>query len=210
MDIRPILSTLRRHKTAAALIVLEVALTCAIVCNALFLVSQRVEKISMPSGIAENELVMLRVSGIGKQTDAMARTREDLASLRALPGVSNVTIINQVPFRNGSSSSSISREIDQERPTTNASMYTLSENGLATMGINLIAGRDFLPGEYQNFEDASKGGRQGKRHPGHPHPGHRRQDGTQRQRAGQDLLHGQAAAARGRHRRHAQHAQRLE
>ena len=31
MDIRPILSTLRRHKTAAALIVLEIALTCAIV-----------------------------------------------------------------------------------------------------------------------------------------------------------------------------------
>lgn len=158
MDIRPILSTLRRHKTAAALIVLEVALTCAIVCNALFLVSQRVEKISMPSGIAESELVMLRVSGIGKQTDAMSRTREDLASLRAIPGVSNVTIINQVPFRNGSSSSSISRVIDQERPTTNASMYTLSENGLATMGINLIAGRDFLPDEYQNFEDVSKGG----------------------------------------------------
>lgn len=158
MDIRPILSTLRRHKTAAALIVLEVALTCAIVCNALFLVSQRVEKISMPSGIAESELVMLRVSGIGKQTDALARTREDLASLRAIPGVSNVTIINQVPFRNGSSSSSISRVIDQERPTTNASMYTLSENGLATMGINLIAGRDFLPDEYQNFEDVSKGG----------------------------------------------------
>ena len=158
MDIRPILSTLRRHKTAAALIVLEVALTCAIVCNALFLVSQRVEKISMPSGIAESELVMLRVSGIGKQTDAMARTREDLASLRAIPGVSNVTIINQIPFRNGSSSSSISRVIDQERPTTNASMYTLSENGLATMGINLIAGRDFLPDEYQNFEDVSKGG----------------------------------------------------
>lgn len=163
MDIRPIISTLRRHKTAAALIVLEVALTCAIVCNALFLVSQRVEKISMPSGIAENELVMLRVSGIGKQTDAMARTREDLASLRAIPGVSNVTIINQVPFRNGSSSSSISREVDQERPTTNASMYTLSENGLATMGINLIAGRDFLPDEYQNFEDASKGGAKERR-----------------------------------------------
>ncbi|EEI80285.1 hypothetical protein [Bifidobacterium longum] len=51
----------------------------------------------MPSGIAESELVMLRVSGIGKQTDAMARTREDLASLRAIPGVSNVTIINQTP-----------------------------------------------------------------------------------------------------------------
>ncbi|KAG1434697.1 hypothetical protein G6F56_014220 [Rhizopus delemar] len=64
----------------------------------------------MPSGIAENELVMLRVSGIGEQTNAMARTREDLAALRAIPGVTSATIINQVPFRNGSSSSSISRE----------------------------------------------------------------------------------------------------
>ena len=158
MDIRPILSTLRRHKTAAALIVLEVALTCAIVCNALFLVSQRVDKISMPSGIAENELVMLRVSGIGEQTNAMARTREDLASLRAIPGVTSATIINQVPFRNGSSSSSISRVLDQERPTTNASMYTLSEGGLGTMGINLIAGRDFLPSEYKDMKEATKGG----------------------------------------------------
>ncbi|HDS1656084.1 TPA: FtsX-like permease family protein [Stenotrophomonas maltophilia] len=157
MDIRPILSTLRRHKTAAALIVLEVALTCAIVCNALFLVSQRIEKISMPSGIAENELVMLRVSGIGKQTDAMARTREDLAALRAIPGVSSATIINQLPFRNGSSSSSIQREPEQERPTTSASMYTLSEGGLGTMGIHLIAGRDFLPSEYMDVKEASKG-----------------------------------------------------
>lgn len=30
MDIRPIFSTLRRHKTAAALIVIEIALACAI------------------------------------------------------------------------------------------------------------------------------------------------------------------------------------
>ena len=41
MEIRPILSTLRRHKTAAGLIVLEIALSCAILCNALFIVGQR-------------------------------------------------------------------------------------------------------------------------------------------------------------------------
>jgi hypothetical protein len=88
MDIRPILSTLRRHKTAAALIVLEVALTCAIVCNALFLVSQRVERISQTSGMAENELVFVRVSGIGKQTDARpapARTWPPCAPFPASP-----------------------------------------------------------------------------------------------------------------------------
>ena len=41
MEIRPILSTLTRHKMAAALIVMEIALSCAIICNALFIVSQR-------------------------------------------------------------------------------------------------------------------------------------------------------------------------
>ncbi|MBJ7517515.1 MAG: ABC transporter permease, partial [Stenotrophomonas sp.] len=123
MDIRPILSTLRRHKTAASLIVLEVALTCAIVCNALFLVSQRIEKISQPSGLAEKELVVVRVSGIGKQTDAMARTREDIASLRAIPGVTDVTRASQLPFRTSSSNSGISLTPEQEKPTIHSTMY---------------------------------------------------------------------------------------
>ncbi|MEX0180424.1 MULTISPECIES: ABC transporter permease [unclassified Stenotrophomonas] len=158
MDIRPILSTLSRHKTAAALIVLEVALTCAIVCNALFLVSQRLEKISMPSGIVENELVIIRLSGIGKHTDGMVRTREDLNSMRAIPGVRNVTTVNQIPFRSGSSSSSISRELNQDRPTMDASMYTISENAISTLGLQLIAGRDFLPNEFIDYDAVVKQG----------------------------------------------------
>jgi len=152
MDIRPILSTLRRHKTAAALIVLEIALTCAIVCNALFLVSQRIEKISLPSGLAENELVMVRVSGIGQQSDAMARTREDHAALRALPGVTAVTVANQLPFRNSSSNSGLSHRPDQDNSSTHVAMYSLSEDGVRTLGLNLVAGRDFQPSEYIDLE----------------------------------------------------------
>ena len=81
MEIRPILSTLRRHKTAAVLIVLEIALTCAILCNALFLVAQRLETLNMPSGMDDAHLIMARATGIGTQVDANARTREDLAAL---------------------------------------------------------------------------------------------------------------------------------
>ena len=65
MEIRPILSTLRRHKTAAALLALEVALTCAIVCNALFLIGQRIEAVGKPSGIDEDRVLEVRVNGIG-------------------------------------------------------------------------------------------------------------------------------------------------
>ena len=51
-ELRPILSTLRRHKTASALIVLEIALSCAIICNALFLIGGRLERMDRVSGIS--------------------------------------------------------------------------------------------------------------------------------------------------------------
>ena len=84
MEIRPILSTLSRHKTASALIVLEIALSCAIICNALFIVSQRLETLNLASGIDDDRLVEIGLSGIGQQTDGDARSAEDLASLRAI------------------------------------------------------------------------------------------------------------------------------
>ena len=153
MDIRPILSTLRRHKTAAALIVLEIALTCAIVCNALFLIGQRIEKINQPSGIAETELIEVRLGGIGPQVNAVARTREDLAALHALPGVKSAVTLNQIPFRNSSWNTSLGLVPDQERPTLSSSQYFAREGALDTLGVELIAGRDFQPDEYRDLEE---------------------------------------------------------
>src|SRR3546814_8411842 len=85
MELRPILSTLLRHKTAAALIVLEIALSCAIVCNALFLIGNRIERINLVSGVAETEVVRVQLTGIGEDDNADALTRSDLATLRGLP-----------------------------------------------------------------------------------------------------------------------------
>src|SRR3546814_8992007 len=72
MELRPILSTLLRHKTAAALIVLEIALSCAIVCNALFLIGNRIERINLVSGVAENEVVRIQLTGIGRSEEHMS------------------------------------------------------------------------------------------------------------------------------------------
>src|SRR5262249_36386346 len=98
MHFLPILSTLRRHRTAAALIVLEIALTCAIVCNAVFLIGQRVSRMHNASGVVEEELVRVRVAGIGKGKDTDDITKQDMAALRAIPGVKNITTANMIPF----------------------------------------------------------------------------------------------------------------
>lgn len=156
MEIRPILSILMRHKTAAALIVLEIALSCAIICNALFIVTQRLETLNLASGMDDDRLVEVALSGIGQQTDADARTAEDLASLRAVAGVERVAISNQLPFQNGSWNTSLSLSAEQEVPTLNATQYMFGEGTLATMGLKLLAGRDFNADEYKSNDELSK------------------------------------------------------
>ena len=156
MEIRPILSTLMRHKTAALLIVLEVALSCAIICNALFIVSQRMHTLSLASGMDDDRLIEIGLSGIGQQPDGDARSAEDLAALRAVPGVESVAIVNQLPFQHGSWNTSLATSADQEIPTLNATQYMVGEGTLKTMGLTLVAGRDFNADEFRSRQAMEK------------------------------------------------------
>src|SRR5690606_290089 len=134
-DLRPFLSPLLRHKTAAALIVLETALSCAIVCTALFLIGNCIERISLPSGVAEEEIVRVQLTGIGTGDDDDALTSSDLAALRGLPGVKAATATNQVPFVNSSWNSGVKLSRDQKRPTLNATQYMAGAQFLDTLGL---------------------------------------------------------------------------
>jgi putative ABC transport system permease protein len=147
MELRPILSTLRRHKTAAALIIVEIALSCAIICNALFLIGDRIGRMNAPSGLAVNELVRVQLTGIGKDDNAAALTATDLAILRALPGVKDATVTNQVAFVNSSWNTSITMTKDQAQPTLSSTVYMGDDHFLTTLGLKLIKGRNFTPDE---------------------------------------------------------------
>lgn len=159
MHFFPILSTLRRHRTAAALIVLEIALTCAIVCNAIFLIRDRVVRMERPSGVVEDELLLVRITGIGTQSDAAALTAQDMIALRAIPGVRFAASTNMVPFGNSSSSSNtdVSTVYDDTHGTS-AGVYFGTAHLLDTFGVKLIAGRDFTPDEYVDLEAALANG----------------------------------------------------
>lgn len=151
MEIRPILSTLSRHKTAATLIVLEIALTCAIVCNSLFLIGNRVEDITQMSGVAEDEIVRIELTPIGNDPNNDAQTRTDLAALRALPGVKAATVLNQIPFVPSSWNTNVNLEKEQDSATLNATLYMAEEQFMETMGVRLISGRGFESTELQDY-----------------------------------------------------------
>ena len=61
-----------------------------------------------PTGIAESEIIRLRVAGVGNPQGTMAVTQQDLAALRALPGVKAVTTTNMIPFGGSSWNTSVS------------------------------------------------------------------------------------------------------
>lgn len=157
MDIRPILSTLMRHKTAASLIVIEIALTCAIICNALFMISDRIREVREVSGLVEDELVRVQILSIGSDADQSARTRTDLANLRAIPGVKDATVLNQVPFVNSSWNSGVRLAQEQQQSTLSATTYMAEDQFIETLGLKLVAGRDFNPEEYQEASDLLDG-----------------------------------------------------
>ena len=152
MHFLPILSTLRRHRTAATLLVLEIALTCAIVCNAIFLIGERLSRMGRDSGVAEDEIVRIQLAGIGKGADATSITAQDIAALRALPGVKSVANANMVPFGQSSWNTDISNKPEDHNSPINAGMYMGHPDLLKTLGARLIAGRDFLPDEYVTYE----------------------------------------------------------
>ena len=147
MQLRPILSTLSRHKTAAVLIVLEIALSCAIVCNAVFLILNRIDRLQFPSGMADDELVHLSISSIGRDPESAANTRIDLAALRAIPGVRSVAIVNEMPYGSESENSGVNMAPGQKASTIDVSTYKFDVGAVDTLGLHLSAGRDFKPEE---------------------------------------------------------------
>ena len=143
LQLRPILSTLRRHKTAALLIVLEIALTCAIVCNAVFLIANRIERLHFASGMADDELVHIEIHTIGRNANTAPDTAADLAVLRAVDGVKSVAVLNQIPYNNNSNNSGANLAPGQKVSTVVVSTYMSDAGALDTLGLRLVAGRDF-------------------------------------------------------------------
>ncbi|RDJ00260.1 ABC transporter permease [Dyella solisilvae] len=152
MDILPILSTLRRHKITAFLVIIEIALTCAIVCNAVFIINQRLDRMNMQSGVDEHRLLHIELADIGVTKDQKARMLEDLAALRQIPGVVDVASVNEVPFGRSSSNSGIKLDLKQNQPTLNATLYS-GENLRRAFGAQLVAGRDLQSDEFVDFDD---------------------------------------------------------
>jgi putative ABC transport system permease protein len=151
MEIKPILAALRQHKAGTILIAMQIALTLAIVCNALFIIQQRVAHLSEPTGIDEPNIFVIQNEWIGQTSSAQAdaKLRSDLDLLRRVPGVKDVTTSNSYPLRGGGWDDGVRLSAEQIEDSSDATIYFADEHFLDTLDLKLVGGRNFRADEIQ-------------------------------------------------------------
>jgi putative ABC transport system permease protein len=148
MSIRILLSTLRRHSLMPALVLLQVALACAILCNVLFLVWQRLQPMLAPSGVAGNELILVDQLASPQRAWTAAEVRAGGDALRRTAGVRSVSAAFGLPMV-----TTALMDLALQGPTgakVGVNGY-MGEGLVQTLGLKLVEGRDFLPAEYRDF-----------------------------------------------------------
>ncbi|MDO1529178.1 ABC transporter permease [Fulvimonas sp. R45] len=148
----PMLASLARHRLTVLLLALQVALTCAIVCNVALMIAGRAAQMRWPSGVAEDELVMIDSASLG-DGNPLARHAADLDALRGIPGVRAVAAVDALPFNRNNWSNGIATV-----PDGSAHLAATAFNGTPgerqALGLRLVAGRDFRPDEYVPVDSA--------------------------------------------------------
>jgi putative ABC transport system permease protein len=147
IEIVPILSALKRNKTGAILMVLQIALMVAFIGNLISIIADRTALTARPTGMDERNLFAIgfRLNN-GEETAPMLQA--DLVGIRATPGVVDAVAINSYPLHGSGWQDGISHNpgfTSRQDQSAQAGVYAMDEHGIGTLGLKLLTGRNFRP-----------------------------------------------------------------
>jgi len=159
----PILAALAHNKVGALLIALQIALSMAILCNALFIIHQQLSLGNRASGIDEENIFTFQNNWAGNADELnhqpqmlLTRLRADLAVLRSRADVIDAFASRAFPLRGYGFGAILSVKPMKSGPGDPlrsggivAANYAADEHALNALGVKLIAGRNFEPNEIQ-------------------------------------------------------------
>lgn len=161
MSIRLMIKVMLRRKVVTALLLLQLALTLALILNSIVLADQTYERLQEPTGLSlANTLVVQMkptVSTLRRYPALGELLERQMAALRQIPGVVAVAYANQPPLLWGGNNGNIYKIGDQER--NNISMvpqYYTSADIFAVLGLTTQAG--VLPQPLLSSTSSDKGG----------------------------------------------------
>jgi putative ABC transport system permease protein len=139
-----------RRKSGAVLIAVEIAITLAILCNAMTLIVDRVAWSVRPTGIDEADIFIVYATSVEKPASLAALQASDLSLLHSIVGVADAYATNSFPLQGGGGSMDVRLTPEQKTARAHASYYFGDEQTLDTLGVRLISGRNFTATEVVN------------------------------------------------------------
>lgn len=144
---RHIIKPLFRHRMMPMLVVLQVALACAIACNALFLLQQKLVPIVSPDGVGNPDrlIVAWNIAPRG-QPWPTSRLDQVATELRGIPGVTSASVAGSWPMETVAQMNGNVLGEGEHAARADAAVY-IGNRMVDTLGLKLVAGRDFSAGE---------------------------------------------------------------
>ncbi|MBS0557171.1 MAG: FtsX-like permease family protein [Proteobacteria bacterium] len=147
MHIHPILAALRKHRLATLLIALEVALACAVLCNACLLIANRIAAMQVVSGVDEHALGLVVLTGFAPE-QAVDLNARALSGLREIPGVQSVSVVNSAPFGPRAGAAGVTTDAEGKHFGGVIDFYVGGPGAIDALGLHVVSGRVPTADEY--------------------------------------------------------------
>ena len=155
MQLRHVLAALPRHKLVCFLVVIEIAVAFAILCNAAFIIHQRVQQMHIDTGMAEDQLIFIHNDGVGDDANTPLVAR-NLLALHGLGGVKSAVAMFPLPLENMSINFRPWLTPDMKVRGPSVGMFAGTQGYLDTLGVKIVQGRDFNDAEYDGLDSSTK------------------------------------------------------
>jgi putative ABC transport system permease protein len=145
MEIRALLSAMRRSPTGPLLVAAQVAITLAVLVNVTYIIQQRLANISEPTGMDVDNIFWMVSQSYAPEYNHATTLEADLEYLNSLPGVvaaSNTTLVPQNWSTSTLAFSADAAALDKGGGQP-AVLYYGSAKHLDVLGLKLVAGRAY-------------------------------------------------------------------
>ncbi|WP_125779629.1 ABC transporter permease [Pseudoalteromonas rubra] len=159
-DFSVILKSLWRSKASPLLLILQIALTFTIFVNAVYMVMQKHEKVTAPSGLNETQVFSLFINLQETGEARVAEFEQVLRDIKDLDSVENAIPVTSVPLSGYGRSADIGYGPADEDKLTSSGYYGSNYDSKDTLDLKLVAGQWFERSDVtHSFFGAKSGGK---------------------------------------------------
>lgn len=152
MHIGPIIRAMKHNRTRVVLIVLEIALTLAIVTNCVNVILAERAKMNQKSGFDDDNILFMRIRPFAPEFQDEAFIDnvidQDVRTIESVPGVRAAASTNFQLWEGGGSSTQFFDIGNTQVPPVSTQLYFGTKDLINTLGSKVIEGRNFRDGDH--------------------------------------------------------------